>query len=166
MIAHRHGVIAQAIHNLGCGLALIVCVEQGALKLITGIEQQHIAVRSADRRYGPGQPRGAAPAFIFGYMFRRANRAKWWRGSEASMHIIGVQNGKVEAAGERRCARREKKSCNGNSPSSRHSPSTFSRDSAPYPRQIKCAKNREFPGRPPLWPPFPPQRRALPPACR
>jgi hypothetical protein len=30
------------------------------------------------------------------------------------MHIIGMQNGKIEGAGERRCVRREKKRRNGN----------------------------------------------------
>jgi hypothetical protein len=78
VVAHRHGVKADAVHELCRGLALVGRVEQRALELVTGIKHQHIGALAGqcvaafvDLGLDAGD---AAKALAFRLVLRRAGR--------------------------------------------------------------------------------------------
>ena len=111
VVAHGHAVIAQHVHHLGCHLALVVGVEQRALKLVPAVDQ-HIVVGA---RLGVldrvDQPCGAPETFTGGIVLGGTRAIVFADRFEPRVEIIGVQNGQTII---RRChARGQRKRCRG-----------------------------------------------------
>ena len=93
VITDRHGIIVEVVHELGCGLALVVLVEQRALKLVTRVHQQPVVSPRLSLLDGSDHTGHAAKAFAFVIVLGLTAAVVFVDRLKPVVEIVRVQNG-------------------------------------------------------------------------
>ena len=107
MVAERHGVELHLVEEFAFNLALVGRVEQRALEIVAGAEQQHVLAFEllallADRG---DQPARAPDAFALGLLLGRAGRLVFVVAFDAAVPVVDVQD--VQRVVGKGCASRQ-----------------------------------------------------------
>ncbi len=94
VVADGHRVELHQVQKFGFGRALVGGVEQRALKIVAGVQKQHVlAGECLPLRVDRGlEARDAAEAFVLALLFRRAGRIELVDRLDARMQVIDVQD--------------------------------------------------------------------------
>ena len=105
MVADDHGVVADAVHHLGLGLARVGGEEQRPLELVAGVEHQHVlagrltVAQAVDRGE---EPRRAAEALARRLVLGRAGRVEGVDRLDSAVEVVDVQDVQRERLGAAR----------------------------------------------------------------
>jgi len=100
VVADRHDVIADGLHELGLGRALVGGVEQRALERIPGIEDKHVVAQRRAHLVDLGlDPSHAAKAFALRFAFGVAGRIEPVDRFDTAVNVVGVQDVQREIGG-------------------------------------------------------------------
>ena len=94
VVADGHRVELHQVQEFGFGRALVGRVEQRALEIVAGVQQQHVLAgqRLALRVDRGLQPGDAAEALVLAFLFRRAGGVELVDRLDAGMQVVDVQD--------------------------------------------------------------------------